>query len=302
MKALAHAPGATLASQRLIALRPLSVGATLPGALTAQPGGFATRRLGQGMETADARAYAAGDDIRHLDRAATMRTGRLHIRRLQEERDRVTLLIADFRSEMFWGLRRAFRSVAAAEALALFGWRRVEEGGRVALLALTPLGPFVAPPRGRVRGMLDVIGGMVEAHRTALAALSAGEERPDPPLDQSLVHADRLAPAGAELLIASGFDEMGAALPDRLDALARRRRPRLILITDAEDLPAGRYPVRVAGRRPVLVRLGRSRRDAEGIGRDRRRIAGREALVVNASDPIETTAARLLRPRSERAA
>ncbi|PIL21498.1 hypothetical protein P775_03965, partial [Puniceibacterium antarcticum] len=154
-------PGIALRAEALIAMR-AGTGAQ-EGPLSALPGGFVTKRRGHGQEVADVRAYVAGDDIRHLDRGATARTGALHVRQFQEERDRVTLLVADFRPCMLWGTRRAFRSVAAAEALAMIGWRGVAEGGRVGLFALGAGDPVVVPVRGRVRGMLGVIGGMVRA-------------------------------------------------------------------------------------------------------------------------------------------
>jgi uncharacterized protein (DUF58 family) len=282
--------GVALTAAGLIALRSLALAHDPAPSLAALPGGFPTRRKGQGLEVVDRRDYVAGDDIRHIDRTTTARTGRLHTRQFQEERDRVSLLIADFRPSMFWGVKRALRSVAAAEALSLIGWRVVESGGRVGLLALTGEEPFVVPARGRVRGMLDVIGAMVDAHRAAFEALRQGSAD-DPPLDQALSRADRLVPSGAELLIASGFDTPGAGLGDRLEALARRRRPRLVLVTDAEAgaLPKGRYAMRLADGRLARVHL-------DSAGEDpalQRVVAGKPALVINASDPLTTSARRL---------
>jgi uncharacterized protein (DUF58 family) len=284
-------PGVTLGPDALIALRRVALNALPAAALAALPGGFATRRKGHGLEVADMREYVAGDDIRHLDRGTTARTGRLHVRQFQEERDRVTLLVADFRPSMFWGLRRAFRSVAAAEALALIGWTVVETGGRVGLLAITPGAPVVVPPRGRSRGMLDVIGGMVQAHAAALAACEA-EQAAEPPLDQALSRAERLVPSGSELPIASGFDAPGPALGDRLDELARRRAPRLLLVTDGtlRGLPQGRYPIRTEDGRRLRLYFGRP---APTMSAPVEEIAGRPALVIDASDPVERTAQRL---------
>lgn len=286
-----QAPGVALRSDALIALRRVALSAEAAPVLAALPGGFATRRKGHGLEVADMREYVAGDDFRHLDRGTTARTGRLHVRQFQEERDRVSLLIADFRPAMFWGLRRAFRSVAAAEALSLIGWNIVESGGRVGLLALTATDPVIVPPRGRARGMLDAIGGMVQAHGAALAYMAAGEAE-DPPLDQALSRAGRLVPPGAELIIASGFDAAGEDLADCLDALARRRTPRLILVSDAQiaQMPRGYYPVRLADGRRVRVQIG----GKEAVPEDHiKQIAGRSALVLDAGEAIEQTARRI---------
>lgn len=292
MTAVLAAPGVGLTSEGLIALRRVGLHAQAAPVLANLPGGFATRRKGHGLEVADMREYVAGDDIRHLDRNTTARTGRLHVRKFQEERDRVALLIADFRPPMFWGLSRAFRSVAAAEVLALIGWNLVESGGRVGLLAVTAAAPVIVPPRGRTRGMLDVIGGMVEAHGAALSALAEGQEAEDIPLDLALSRAERLVAAGAELIIASGFDAAGPALADRLDALARRRTPRLMLITDGATgrLPRGRYPVRLADGRRMRLSLGAR---AEVAPEEVVQIAGHPALVLQASDPVEQTARRV---------
>ena len=74
------APGVALRPDPVIALRRRVLSAETPPVLAALPGGFATRRKGHGLEVADMREYVAGDDIRHLDRGTTARTGRLHIR------------------------------------------------------------------------------------------------------------------------------------------------------------------------------------------------------------------------------
>jgi len=289
-----QASGVVLRSEDLIALRRVAINSDAAPVLAALPGGFATKRKGHGLEVADMREYVSGDDVRHLDRNTTARTGRLHVRQFQEERDRITLLIADFRAPMFWGLKRAFRSVVAAEVLAQIGWTVVEQGCRVGLLAITDQETIAVPPRGRVRGMLDVIGGLVQAHDAALNALANGQTTQDAPqqLDQALLRADRLVPAGAEIVIASGFDTPGAEFGSRLDALARRRLPQLVLITDADaaQLPAGRYPLKLPDGRYIRVHLGAPTAQSQGLLRE---IAGRQALVINAGDTVETTARRI---------
>ncbi|WP_372571822.1 DUF58 domain-containing protein [Ruegeria jejuensis] len=283
--------GVSLNSGPLIALRRVALSSYAAPPMAALPGGFVTKRRGQGIEVVDVREYVAGDDIRHLDRGTTARTGRLHVRQFQEERDRVSLLVADFRASMFWGLRRAFLSVAAAEALVMIGWHLVESGGRVALLAITPEAPVIVPPRGRTRGMLDVIGGLVQAHRNGLEAVLAGRQDALT-LDQALTRADRLAPTGAEIIVASGFDAPGSGLADRLDLLAHRRSPRLVLMTEAKthEMPRGWYPIRLSDGRQKRVYLAQ---DKAAEVRMYQQVAGRAALVLNASDSVEEIARRI---------
>lgn len=286
------APGVALDAGRLIGLRRVALQASADPVLAAMPGGFATRRKGHGQEVADVREYVAGDDFRHLDRGSTARTGKLHVRQFQEERDRVNLLVADFRPSMFWGVSRVFRSVAAAEALALIGWRTAEEGGRVGLLAITPGDPVIVPARGRTRGMLDVIGGLVRAHADGLAAVAAGQDA-NLPLEQALSRVDRLSPAGAEIVIASGFDAAGDGLADRLTRLERRRVTRLLLIEDADRhrLPGGRYPIRLPDGRRARVVLDDSAPQPMPM---QAQIVSRPALRIDAADPPDVTARRIM--------
>lgn len=280
--------GVRLDTTGLIALRNLALRNRAAPVLAALPGGHAIRDKGQGLEVADVREYVTGDDIRHLDRTSTARTGRLHVRQFQSERDRISFLVADFRSTMFWGLQRAFLSVATAEALMLEAWPVVESGGRVGLLALTDDSVFAVPARGRVRGMLDVIGGMVKAHAHGLA--NAGQDPGEGAfsLDQSLVRLERLAPNGSEIVLASGFDRTGPDFGERLSALSRRRSVRLLLVNEAQRLPTGRYPVRLPdGRRLrlALSQIENSPSESE--------IAGRAATIIDAGAPIEETARHL---------
>ena len=93
MSAALEAPGVALDADALIGLEFLALRHRgRDRRLSSLPGGFATRRRGQGLELADIRAYQPGDDVRHLDRSATARTGRPHVRTFQQERDRLTLL------------------------------------------------------------------------------------------------------------------------------------------------------------------------------------------------------------------
>ena len=281
-----QAPGVALRAEALIGLRRAALMKALDIPLAALPGGFVTKRKGHGQDVADVREYVAGDDIRHLDRGTTARTGTLHVRRFQEERDRVSILVADFRPSMLWGTRRAFRSVAAAEALALVGWRIVEEGGRVGLLALGAGEPVVVPARGRARGMLDVIGGMIRAHDAALElALSGG--RHDPDLATGLARLERISPRGSEIILASGYDSLGAGFQDRIDELSERRSLRCLRVVDqaAQSLPDGSYPIVLSDgtRTRATVRGAKSETVSDHI-------AGQPVLTIDAGQAPDATA------------
>lgn len=279
-------PGITLKPAALIKLRALALARETQGPMSRLPGGFVTRKRGRGQEMADVREYVPGDDIRHLDRGSTARTGALHVRSFQEERDRVTILVADFRLSMLWGTQRALCSVAAAEALCLIGWRVVQDGGRVGLVAVGADDPVVIPFRGRTRGMLNVVGGLARAHDAALQLALAGQTI-DPPLSEGLTRVSRIAPGGADIVLASGFDALGKTFEDDLQQLAQVGVPRLLFVTDgiSDRLGPGTYPIRMPNGTRRRVRVT----DAPRI-KAQTTIAGFETVRIDAGTTAQQIA------------
>ncbi|MBP1181267.1 uncharacterized protein (DUF58 family) [Methylobacterium sp. PvR107] len=270
--------GIHLSGEALMGLRHLARRGSAPATrtLAGLPGGIVTRRRGRGSEPEDVRLWSEGDDRRFIDRNATARTGQLHVRTHHDERDRAVVLLADFRSSMLFGTRRALRSVAAAEALALLGWRVAADGGRVGLAVASAGAPTVLRPAGGERAMIAVTGALAQAHADALGAESGAE----PPLEATLGLARSLLPAGGHLVIASALDDPGPGFDELLTLLAERIAIRLILVSDAFERtrPPGYYPFALAdGRRgTALPTAGASGDSAEARLADyaRRGIAG----------------------------
>src|SRR5690606_2104158 len=115
---------------------------------------------GRGMEYAESRPYASGDDVRHIDWRVTARSGRTHTKLFQPERERTTPVVYDRAPAMAYGTRRGFRSVQAAGVAAVRLWRAAQEGQR---LAATVSGGTVQlmPPLGGRRGVLRVLDALV---------------------------------------------------------------------------------------------------------------------------------------------
>lgn len=265
----AHGPGIHLSGEALMGLRHLARRGVSPATrtLAGLPGGIVTRRRGRGSEPDDVRLWSEGDDRRHIDRNATARTGILHVRTHHDERDRAVVLLADFRPSMLFGTRRALRSVAAAEALVLLGWRVVGDGGRVGLVAASSGEPVVVRPGGGERAMTAVTGALAMAHAQALAA----SDRTDPPLDRSLTVAASLLPSGGHLVIGSALDAPGPEFDHLLTVLAERLSIRLVLVSDAFERrkPAGFFPFSTPDGQRGTVQVGRSAAMTEGAPDDR---------------------------------
>ncbi|MCE4223597.1 DUF58 domain-containing protein [Methylobacterium sp. C25] len=226
-----QAPGIHLSGETLMGLRHLARRGVSPSSrtLAGLPGGIVTKKRGRGSEPDDVRLWSEGDDMRFIDRNATARTGELHVRTHHDERDRAVVLLADFRPSMLFGTRRALRSVAAAEALALLGWRVVGDGGRVGLIVAGAGEPVVIRPGGGERAMTAITGAMAQAHSVALSAV----DKDDPPLGAMLTLARSLLPSGGHLVMATALDAPGADFDSLLTILAERLSIRLLLVSDA---------------------------------------------------------------------
>ncbi len=94
-------------------------------------GRHASRLRGRGLDFEELRHYQQGDDVRNIDWKATARLRSPQLRVYTEERERPVLLLIDQRCSMFFGSRRAMKSVAAAEVAALGAWRAMDAGDRV---------------------------------------------------------------------------------------------------------------------------------------------------------------------------
>ena len=239
---MAAQAGIDLDVAALLNLRHLAARLRQPAALprSSLPGGIVHKRRGRGLEVHDIRAFVEGDDIRHLDRNVTARTGVPHVRTFRDERERTTLLVADFRPSMLFGTRRAFRSVAAGEAMAVLGWRAIAEGGRVGLVAVGPeASQFARRGRG-ARAMIGLVGEMASAHRAALASMIVA----DKPLADGLAEAETLAGTGATIFVATGLDTPGADFDAVVSRIARRQELVFVLVEDAFEraAPPGAYP------------------------------------------------------------
>jgi uncharacterized protein (DUF58 family) len=86
---------------------------------------------GRGLIFEELREYLPGDDIRSIDWRVTARTNKPVVRIYGEEKERPAILVVDQRINMFFGSRRAMKSVTAAEAAMLCAWRILGSGDRV---------------------------------------------------------------------------------------------------------------------------------------------------------------------------
>ena len=263
---------------------------------SARSGQQSSRLYGRGMDYAESRAYQPGDDVRRLDWRLTARSGKLHTKLFQEEREGRLLVLLDTHAGMRFGTRVRFKSVQAARAAALAAWHAARGGERVGLMMFGGQ-DTVLRPRGGVPGALAACGALAEA-----GALPAdGAE----PLSEALLRAGRLRHGASRVLLVSDGWSCDAAARGRLIDLARRAAVGVLVVADALELapPApGRYPLEHDGEQRVVSLVGeRERREFQahlGAGQARLQALARSLAlpwrcVDTAADPADAVAALL---------
>jgi len=193
---------------------------------------------GRGMDYAESRLYAQGDDARHIDWRVTARTGRTHTKVFHAERDRVTLLVADTAPTLYFGTRRCFKSVLAAEIGALTAWAAQRSGDRISAVRGThsesPL-----PPAGGARGALRVLDALNRWYQAPPAD--------DLGLDVALQTAARISKPGSRVVAVIDPRSVDQLADSRLAALSAHQDAIAVLLVDPLELAPPQARVAFAG-------------------------------------------------------
>jgi uncharacterized protein (DUF58 family) len=137
-------------------------------------GGYHAVFKGRGMEFAEVREYAPGDDVRTIDWNVTARMGAPYIKKFVEERDLTLLLVVDVSGSHRFGSRFLVKRDYAAELSAVLAFSAVANHDRVGAVLFTDrIESYVAPDRGRdhaLRIVRDVLAKEPQGTGTDLAA------------------------------------------------------------------------------------------------------------------------------------
>jgi uncharacterized protein (DUF58 family) len=238
--------GITPTLAELVALRAAALGRRPPrrGRHGASGQALSPQR-GRGMEYAESREYAIGDDARHIDWRLTARSGKPHTKLFQAERERLTLVVADTAPALYFGTRVRFKSVQAARAGAVAAWAAVRDGDRIAALRGSAKEAPIAPAAGP-RGALRVMDALVRWYRKP-----PGD---DLGLGVALDHARRLLRPGSRLIVLADPASVAALPPERWPALTMHNEVVVLLLSDPleREPPRANLPFRAAGQRVEL--------------------------------------------------
>ncbi|HEY9131368.1 MAG TPA: DUF58 domain-containing protein [Dyella sp.] len=264
----------------------------------ARSGQQSSRLHGRGMDYAESRIYQPGDDVRRLDWRLTARSGKLHTKLFQEEREGRLLIVVDHNPSMHFGTRVRFKSVQAARAAALAAWYGTRGGDRVGAMGFGGEDRLLRP-QGGPRGALALCGAL--ADWDARAAVSDRTEA----LSDALRRARRLVHGASRVLIVSDGWHGDAALRARLLDISRHAEVTVLIVADALEsalAPSGRYPLEYEGRRiEAVLESERQRRDFKAkLVQGQERLAGlaralglRCRAIDTVVDPLDAVAALL---------
>jgi len=248
-------------------------------------GEYRSHFRGRGMEFAEIRPYAPGDDPRHLDWNLTARCGAPQVRLYREERSRTLTLLADISPSCTEAKR-----LLLARCAALLAFAAVHNRDRLALVAFSDRIEEIVPPgsgRNQARRILSSL--------LTLRPTGAGTDLA-PPLEAALAFNRR---PGMVILLS----DFHAPLPEHLlrrtlsrhDLLALVLRDRreeewpgggMARVTDAET---GRSRVVDFGSREARKRLAAawSRSDRE-LGRELQHLDIDHAFFSDGASPLGT--------------
>ncbi len=193
------------------------------------PGDRRAAGVGLGVELAQLRPYVVGDDVRHIDAAATARTGgQPHVRLHVPERAMTTWVVLDVSPSMAFGTAERLKADVAEGVALVFGRLGIRRAGSVGLIMYGAGGPRVLPPRGSKPGMV--------ALRRAIAEGVAPDGQHDPgALGDALQRAGRLARQPGLVVVVSDFrDQRGWERP--LGSLRVRHSVVGVEIVDPREL------------------------------------------------------------------
>jgi uncharacterized protein (DUF58 family) len=241
-----HADGITPTLAELVALRASAIGRRPPKRGRHGVSGHALSPLrGRGMEYAESREYAIGDDARHIDWRLTARSGKPHTKLFQAERERLTLIVADTTPALYFGTRVRFKSVQAARAGAIAAWAAVRDGDRIAALRGS-VKEAPVPPAAGPRGALRVLDALVRWYAQSPAD--------DAGLTVALDHARRLLRPGSRLVLLADPASVAEVPPQRWPALTMHNEVIVLLLSDPleRDPPQAALPFQSAQHRLEL--------------------------------------------------
>ena len=155
---------------------------------------------GPSLDLAEVREYQPGDEVRRIDWNVTARSGTLHVRQYQEERELTTWLLVDTSASMNFGTRRSLKSELAREFAGVAALIITRHGDRLGAITFGASAAMAPPRHGRAQALkvMDLLSRPTQSQPDAA-------ERPD--LAAALTSAGHLMRRRSLIFVVSDFLE-----------------------------------------------------------------------------------------------
>lgn len=220
--------------------------ASLPQIHGLLAGGHQSKQKGRGLDLDSLRMYQAGDDIRSIDWRVTARTQKPHTRVYKEERERPVALLCDQRSPMFFGSKRSFKSVVAAQCAALIAWAALDHGDRIGAYIIGDHEEMDFRPKQRSSHVLHILQSINEFNHKLGADNSDTKQGPSKSFSEVLNHLKQTLTPGTTLYLISDFYDLSEADKNSLYQLKRHNHIIALQVLDTLEQsapPPGLYGI-----------------------------------------------------------
>ena len=188
------------------------------------PGDRRAAGVGTGTELAQLRPYEPGDDVRHLDPAATARTGEPHVRVHVPERTLTTWIVLDVSPSMAFGTANRLKADVAEGVALVVARLAVRRAGRVALMTFGAGSRQLLPPHASRRGWTAI--------RAALKGGVAADGTHEPTaLADALIHLRKIAGQPGLVVVVSDLRDQDGWVA----ALRALRARHSVLVVEPRD-------------------------------------------------------------------
>ena len=267
-------------------------------------GDYRTLFRGYGLDFADLREYAYGDDVRHIDWNVTARLQTPYVREYYEEREVAAWFLLDLSASVDFGSRQLRKQAVSAEFVSVLARILTRHGNRVGALLYGDSVDTVIPARGGRRQVLHLLHRMIERPKRPQTAATN--------LRELLQTAYRVAPRRSLVFVVSvfistpGWAEPLAHLAQRHDVVAVRLFDPLemdlpdlgmLVVQDAET---GEQLFVDTHDRAFRRRFEDAAKRREGAMRSAFRIAGVDALELSTEDDLVDAILRFAELRKRR--
>jgi uncharacterized protein (DUF58 family) len=253
-------------------------------------GDYRTLFRGYGLDFADLREYAYGDDVRHIDWNVTARLQTPYVREYYEEREVAAWFLLDLSASVDFGSRQLRKQAVSAEFVSVLARILTRHGNRVGALLYGDSVDTMIPARSGRRQVLHLLHRMIERPKRPQT------EATD--LRELLQTAYRVAPRRSLMFVVSdfistpGWPEPLAHLAQRHDVVAVRLFDPLELdlpdlgMLVVQDAETGEQLFVDTHDRAFRKRFEEAAKRREDTMRSAFRIAGVDALELSTEDDL----------------